>query len=86
MSRIEPFGQKLTSPDDLGHHPDDLDIVRINLAKGPDADGSSRAASSRDRPEATPDNPNMPRMIRMPGQTIRLQHLGFVKNRAWLSG
>ena len=81
MSRIEPFGQKLTSPDDLGHHPDDLDIVRINLAEGPDADDSSRATSSPGRPEATPDDLDMSRMIRMPGRTIRLQHLGSVKNK-----
>ena len=63
MSRIEPFGHKLTTPDDLGHHPDD-----------PDADGCNRAASSPDSPEATPDDPDKPRMIRMPDRTIRLQH------------
>ena len=85
MSRIEPFGQKLTSPDDLGHHPDDLDIVRINLAEGPDADGSSRAASSPDRPEATPDDPDISRMIRMPGRMIRLQPSGFCENRGKVS-
>ena len=89
MSRIEPFGHKLTTPDDLGHHLDDLDIVRINLAEGPDADGCSRAASSPDRPEATPDDPDRPkatpddpdkpRMIRMPDRKIRLQHMASVK-------
>ena len=71
----------MASPDDLGHHPDDLDIVRINLAEGPDADGSSRAASSPDRPEATPDDPDMSRMIRMPGRTIRLQLSGFCEKQ-----
>ena len=81
MSRIEPFGHKLTTPDDLGHHPDDLDIVRINLAEGPDADGCSRAASSPDRPEATPDDPDISRMIRMPGRTIRLQLSGFCEKQ-----
>ena len=80
MSRIEPFGHKLTTPDDLGHHPDDLDIVRINMVEGPDADGCSRAASSPDSPEASPDDPDKPRMIRMPDRTIRLQHMASVKN------
>ena len=85
MSRIAPFGHKLTTPDDLGHHLDDLDIVRINLAEGPDADGCSRAASSPDRPEATPDDPDMSQMIQMPGRMIRLQPSEFCKNRGKVS-
>ena len=79
MSRIEPFGHKLTTSDDLGDHPDDPDICSDDLPEGPDAGGCSLAASSPDSPEASPDDPDKPRMIRMPDRTIRLQHMASVK-------